>query len=288
MICAGGSGTDTCQGDSGGPLTIDTKRGGDPVRKLVGITSFGNGCGRPFVPGVYTWVQSTHVMSVIGNPNPTPAPQLPSSNPTVSGVLRVGRQVKCNPPALAGATPVRYVWWLFNPGEGYTQLAPITQTITLPRSALGWRILCDVRYESAGGFVYTETPGSGSFGPVRRAAFLANTLVTLALGSARIPSSGPLPVVVANANNFTVTGSVSAITVNKLPGKPKAHRVSLSAHGFTVGPKAKKTVKLDLPRKVQDALKKNGQIALDVTAQVGDPAGHVRTVTATLTPKLKR
>ena len=290
MICAGGDGRDTCQGDSGGPLTIDTNPGGDPVRKLVGITSFGNGCGRLGVPGVYTWVQSPHVLSVIGpgNANPTPAPQLPATNPTVSGVLRVGRQVKCVPPALTGAAPVRYVWWLFSQGDGYTELAPITQTITLPRSSLGVRILCDVRYESAGGFVYTETPGSGSFGPIRRAAFLANTLVTLTLGAAKIPSSGPLPVVVANGNNFTVTGSLSAITVNKLPAKPKARRVSLSAHGFTLGAHAKKTVKLDLPKKVQDALKKNGQIALDVTARVGDPAGHIRTVAATLTPQLKR
>jgi len=52
MICAGlnKGGVDTCQGDSGGPLTIG--------RELVGIVSFGRGCARPGIPGVYTRVAS--------------------------------------------------------------------------------------------------------------------------------------------------------------------------------------------------------------------------------------
>ncbi|KFP29511.1 Transmembrane protease serine 12, partial [Colius striatus] len=53
MLCAGSrsGGTDTCQGDSGGPLAChhpDTNK-----FHLVGIASFGLGCGRPDFPGVY-------------------------------------------------------------------------------------------------------------------------------------------------------------------------------------------------------------------------------------------
>lgn len=41
--------TDTCQGDSGGPLV-------DDETKLVGVTSWGEGCGLPQYPGVYARV----------------------------------------------------------------------------------------------------------------------------------------------------------------------------------------------------------------------------------------
>lgn len=55
MICAGRrrGGTDTCQGDSGGPLVVQDADGN---WLQVGITSFGIGCARPGVPGVYAKV----------------------------------------------------------------------------------------------------------------------------------------------------------------------------------------------------------------------------------------
>ena len=55
MVCAGfpQGGVDTCQGDSGGPMFGTAPSG---ARRVVGATSFGEGCARPNKPGVYARV----------------------------------------------------------------------------------------------------------------------------------------------------------------------------------------------------------------------------------------
>lgn len=68
-FCAGGSGKDTCQGDSGGALVCRIHPFSEAQREiqckglyLQGITSFGRGCGRVGVPGVYTNINDPNVL----------------------------------------------------------------------------------------------------------------------------------------------------------------------------------------------------------------------------------
>ena len=56
MVCAGflAGGLDSCQGDSGGPMVGQVRMRSTLL--LLGIISWGYGCGRANKPGVYTRV----------------------------------------------------------------------------------------------------------------------------------------------------------------------------------------------------------------------------------------
>ena len=69
MVCAGypAGGVDTCAGDSGGPLLAVRP---DGVFRLVGATSFGNGCAEPGYPGVYARVAEGPIRGFIAGAVP--------------------------------------------------------------------------------------------------------------------------------------------------------------------------------------------------------------------------
>ena len=174
MICAGGDGTagagnpDTCQGDSGGPLVIDTNPDATTeLYKLIGIVNYGNGCGRPGVPGVYAWVQSDVLRPFLEATSPSNPPPLPP-NPTVSGTPRVGETLTCNAPAQTGAQVTRYIWSVYDAASNsFTAIAlSASPALRLPASTQGARLVCDARYENGGGFNYTDAPGASAVGPV--------------------------------------------------------------------------------------------------------------------------
>jgi len=91
MVCANGRNsrgtTDACQGDSGGPLVCQ-----ESGRWYVyGATSYGNGCGNPRYPGVWSraaynqqWITQTSGVRPPGGGSPTPPSRRRSPSPTPS------------------------------------------------------------------------------------------------------------------------------------------------------------------------------------------------------------
>ncbi len=84
MICAGldAGGLDSCQGDSGGPLTRGLNNA-----VLTGIVSWGFGCARPNLHGVYTRVSAPAIRQFIEENVPSPTL---SGNGTAATVTSFG------------------------------------------------------------------------------------------------------------------------------------------------------------------------------------------------------
>lgn len=138
MLCVGrpstkDAGPDACHGDSGGPL-LRASYGATPGLsmseriealntqathwRLMGVVSWGKGCGLQRFPGVYARVGAPAVRSYVKDPSPVAMPAPSDQGPSVSGYLGAGETVSCDPGQWSGATNFAFTLWRDINGDG--------------------------------------------------------------------------------------------------------------------------------------------------------------------------
>lgn len=151
MICAGNGTADACSGDSGGPLAGRPPGGQLSTYRLVGITSFGNVCGDPNHPGVYTEVTEPSMTAFVRS-DPPSAPTT-TETPLVAGSPRVGETVACQSGAWTGSPDLDYKF-VKTAGAQTTTLSALSDvsSYTVRSSDVGARLRCAVHATNAGGY----------------------------------------------------------------------------------------------------------------------------------------
>jgi trypsin len=198
MLCAGrvhgdGAIVDSCQGDSGGPLArrVDT---GDPADlvadRLVGITSWGNGCAQPGFPGVYSRVANPDLNARLTAADP-PARPVSASSPAITGEAVVGQVLSCGPGTWSGGPQFEFLWLrarLVSGQLGSVEAVADEQQLVLLPEDVGFVYACQVRATNAGGSV---TEFSDDVGPVAAAPAGSNPTPPAALPTIdmSVPSS---------------------------------------------------------------------------------------------------
>lgn len=174
MLCAGralggGAAIDTCQGDSGGPLVANVA--GVP---LLGVVSFGRGCGDANFPGVYTRLANPDLNARAKDPNPPPRPE-PVTGTKVQGAPVVGQTLTCDPGQWSQAVDAfSFVWLSATVGPdgkpGDVRGEGSAQTLAVGAELAGRVVGCAATARGAGGSRQSGAPLVGITAPAAVAA----------------------------------------------------------------------------------------------------------------------
>jgi low density lipoprotein receptor-related protein 5/6 len=198
--------------------------------------------------------------------------------PAVTGGATVGTTLSCSNGSWAADLVTSLFYraphtFTFQWSLGGADVAGATESTITP-SAPGDYTCRVTATNAAGSASQTSAPH-----PVAQPAFGVDTFVTLEVAAERIPAKGPLEVKVASANDFQVTGTLSGESVRRV-GVSRKRPLTVQATPFTVAAHADTSVDLALSKPLRRLLRhKHKKWALRLTANVGDPAGNIRTVT---------
>ncbi|MDQ8045229.1 MAG: serine protease, partial [Solirubrobacteraceae bacterium] len=215
MLCAGlpngstnANAVDACQGDSGGPLMRFSPSGvvsspgatlTDPVTqlggnwRLVGVVSWGVGCGDAAHPGVYARVGAPQIHDYVTNPSPSPMPQIVGGvGPTITGGYAANGSITCNAGTWKGATSFSYMMWKDTNRDGRANTSePLLPSATRATGtyAVGNN---DLATPSPIGCLVTAR-GEGGYATAYAATFTNLTVSKPDQGGTTVPAPTPTP-----------------------------------------------------------------------------------------------
>jgi hypothetical protein len=222
-LCAGDpvdGGRDACQGDSGGPLVARNADGPDDDQ-LVGIVSWGTGCGEAAYPGVYTEVADPAIRAFLTGDNTLPRPANRSA-PTLSGEAAIGELLTCSP-GVWTSTP-RYAYQFIRStaaGDVGVAASGSSPDYTVTAQDAGTALRC----------VVTATTSAGS-----SVAESARTAIVAAPPPPQPqPEPQPQPQPPAPQNNLDQYAPVARVTKTRCTATRCTLTVTVDDAGFSAG-----------------------------------------------------
>lgn len=143
-------GTDTCQGDSGGPIVAPAVASPRPTApedwRLVGATSYGEGCAQAAYPGVYARLSDPDIYEFLDTTAPV------AGTATISGPSETGATVTCATTGWTGGRSYRRFRFLRDGAEIVTRRGA---TYTLTAADAGRVITCQALGDNGAGAAVT-------------------------------------------------------------------------------------------------------------------------------------